>query len=69
MPPPCLYTLRVNRTTPMTSNPYAQQIRQQGKEPSKAPAPKRTYPLTIGARTYYSEEHYQEALAEFLNGY
>ena len=53
----------------MTSNPYVQQIRQQGKEPSKAPAPKRTYPLTIGARTYYSEEHYQEALAEFLNGY
>ena len=53
----------------MNSNPYVQQIREQGKEPSKAPAPKRIYPLTIGARTFYSEEQYQEALADFLNGY
>ena len=53
----------------MNSNPYAQQIREQGKEPSKATAPKRIYPLTIGARTFYSEEQYQEALADFLNGY
>ena len=51
------------------SNPYAQQIRQQGKEPSKAPAPKRTFPCTIGARTFHTEEQYQEALHDFLNGY
>ena len=53
----------------MTNNVYTDQIAQQGKEPSKAPTPKRIYPLTIGARTFYSEEHYQEALADFLNGY
>lgn len=53
----------------MNSNPYAQQIREQGKEPSKAIPPKRIYPLKIGVRTYYSEEQYQEALADFLNGY
>jgi len=54
----------------MTStNPYGDQIRQQGKDPSKAPAPKRTYPCTIGWRTFNSEEEYQEALADFLNGY
>jgi hypothetical protein len=53
----------------MTSNPYAQQIRQQGKEPSKAPAPKVEYPRTIGWRTFHSEEEYKEALADFLNGY
>ncbi len=51
------------------SNPYAQQIAQQGKEPSKAPAPKRTFPCTIGARTFHTEEEYQEALHDFLNGY
>jgi len=51
------------------TNPYAQQILSQGKEPSKAPAPKATYPRTIGARTFETEAEYQEALADFLNGY
>jgi hypothetical protein len=50
-------------------NPYAQQIREQGKEPSKATAPKRTFPYTVGWRTFNTEEEYQEALADFLNGY
>jgi hypothetical protein len=50
------------------SNVYTDQIRQQGKEPSNAPAPKVEYPRTIGWRTFYSEEEYQEALADFLNG-
>ena len=53
----------------MTSNPYTAQILAQGKDPSKAPAPKRTFPITIGARTYHTEEQYQQALANFLNGY
>lgn len=54
----------------MTSqNPYVQQLQAQGKEPSKAPAPRRTFPCTIGARTFYTEAQYQEALADFLNGY
>lgn len=52
----------------MTSNPYVRQILSQGKEPSKAPAPKRQFPCTIGARTYETEAQYQEALADFLNG-
>jgi hypothetical protein len=53
----------------MTRNPYAQQIIAQGKEPSNAPAPKRTFPCTIGARTFETEAEYREALADFLNGY
>lgn len=53
----------------MQTNPYIQQILSQGKEPSKMPAPKRTFPLTIGARTYYTEQQYQEALADFMNGW
>jgi hypothetical protein len=51
------------------SNPYVAQILSQGKEPSKAPAPKATYPRTVGARTFNTEAEYQEALADFLNGY
>lgn len=54
---------------PMTSNPYVQQIRSQGKDPSNAPAPQATYPRTIGARTFETEAEYREALADFLNGY
>ena len=53
----------------MTNNPYAQQILAQGKEPSKAPAPKAQYPRTIGARVFQTEAEYREALADFLNGY
>ena len=52
----------------MSTNPYVQQIRQQGKEPSKAPAPKRQFPCTIGARRFETEAEYTEALADFLNG-
>jgi hypothetical protein len=47
---------------------YHQQIRQQGKDPSTAPAPKATYPRQIGARVYQTEAEYREALADFLNG-
>jgi hypothetical protein len=54
-----------------SSNPYVQYLEQKGYSAAecRTPAPKRTFPLTLGARTYYSEEQYQEALADFLNGY
>ena len=52
-----------------TTNPYAQQVIAQGRDLSNAPAPKREYPRTIGLRTFQTEEEYQEALADFLNGY
>ena len=51
------------------SNPYAQQVLAQGRDLSNAPAPKREYPRTVGLRTFQTEEEYQEALADFLNGY
>lgn len=53
----------------LMTNPYKAQILEQGKEPSNASAPKKTFPCTIGARTYQTEEEYQEALYDFLNGY
>ena len=52
-----------------TTNPYAQQVLAQGRDLSNAPAPKREFPCTIGARTFETEAEYQEALADFLNGY
>jgi hypothetical protein len=51
-----------------TSNPYAQQILAKGRDLPTAPAPKRQFPCTIGARTFYTEAQYQEALADFMNG-
>ena len=51
------------------SNPYAQQVLAQGRDLSNAPAPKREYPRTIGLRTFQTEEEYNEAVADFLNGY
>ncbi len=60
--------LKHTKRNDMTSNPYVAQILAQGKEPSKAPAPKRQFPCTIGARRFETEAEYQEALADFLNG-
>jgi len=69
-PPPTPYnSLNSKRQMTNASNPYVQQILSQGKEPSNAPAPKATYPRTIGARTFETEAEYREALADFLNGY
>ena len=55
--------------TNYNSNPYTQQVLDKCRDLPKASAPKRTFPLTIGARTYHTEAEYQEALADFLNGY
>lgn len=43
-----------------------------GYEPGEARAvcrvaPKRTFPCTIGLRTFQTEEEYAEALADFMN--
>jgi hypothetical protein len=51
------------------TNIYQEQIRSQGKDPSNAPATRKTFPCTIGLRTFETEEEYLEALADFLNGY
>ena len=55
--------------TNYNSNPYTQQVLDKGRDLPKASAPKRTFPCTIGLRTFNTEEEYQEALADFLNGY
>ena len=55
----------------MTSNPYVAQLIEKGyteQECRSARAPKRTFPCTIGSRTFQTEEAYQDALHDFLNG-
>lgn len=50
------------------NNPYVQQLLEQGREPSRAPARKvRQFPCQIGARYFYTQEQYDQALADFLN--
>ena len=59
----------VQTTETMThTNPYAQQMIDQGRDLSKAPAPKAEYPRTIYGRTFQTEADYREAVAEMLNG-
>lgn len=55
-----------------SSNPYIQQLTEKGYIPAECRTTsqaKRQYPLTIGLRTFNSEEEYQEALADFINGH
>ena len=58
--------------TQTNSNPYVQYAVEKGYTATEvrqtARRMTRTFPCTIGARTYVSEEQYQEALANFLNG-
>jgi hypothetical protein len=55
----------------MTSNPYVDHLIEKGyteQECRSARSPKRTFPCTIGLRTFNTEEEYQDALHDFLNG-
>ena len=55
----------------MTSNPYVDHLIEKGyteRECRSARSPKRTFPCTIGFRTFDTEEEYQNALHDFLNG-
>ena len=51
-----------------TNNPYVQQILDQGRDYTPTPAKKQEFPKTIYGRTFETQEEYDEALAEFLNG-
>ena len=58
------YNVSMNKT----NNPYAQQVIAQGRDLSNAPARKREFPCTIHGRRFETENDYQEAMADFLNG-
>jgi len=67
-----VYCICVETNHLMIANPYVAQLVEKGyteQEVRSTPARKRTFPCTIGLRTFNTEEEYQEALADFLNGY
>ena len=49
-------------------DPYTQQIRDQGREPSGKKADLGEFPKTIAGRHYETKEEYLEDLYDFLNG-
>lgn len=59
--------------TQTNSNPYVQYCVDKGYTAAEARETARrmtrTFPCVIGARTFETEEQYNEALADFLNGY
>lgn len=56
----------------MTHNPYVDYAVEKGYTAAEARQTARrmvrTFPCTIGARTFQTQEEYDEALADFLNG-
>ena len=55
----------------MTSNPYVAHLMEKGyaeQECRSSRASKKTFPCTIGLRTFDTQEEYDEALHDFLNG-
>lgn len=55
-----------------TNNPYVDYAVEKGYTAAEARQTARrmvrTFPCTIGARTFQTQEEYDEALADFLNG-
>ena len=49
-------------------NPYVSQILAKGRDYVPTPAPRAEYPRSIHGRVFATEEDYNEALADFLNG-
>jgi hypothetical protein len=57
-------------TTMTNNNPYIQTLLEKGYTEAECctPATKKQFPLTVYGRTYLTEEDYNEAIADFLNG-
>jgi hypothetical protein len=57
-------------TTMKNNNPYVQTLLEKGytEAECRTPAPKKQFPLTMYGRTFLTEEDYNEAIADFLNG-
>ena len=54
--------------TRFNPNVYEAQILAKGRDLPTAPAPKKQFPKTIHGRTFETQEAYDEAIADFLNG-
>jgi hypothetical protein len=54
----------------LNSNPYVATLLEKGYTVAecRTPAPKKQFPLTMYGRTFVTEDEYNEAIADFLNG-
>ena len=70
---PCTIALQLDKQLMAIHNPYVENLVQMGYdrqdvETTSTMFQKKTFPYTIHGRTYQTEEEYNEAIHEFMNG-
>ena len=61
-----------DKVTQMTNNnPYVQQLLEKGytAQECRKPAAKKQFPMNIHGRIYHTQKEYDDAIADFLNGF
>ena len=53
------------------NNPYVQQLLEKGytAQECRKPAAKKQFPMNIHGRIYHTQKEYDDAIADFLNGF
>ena len=70
---PCTFALQLDKQLMAIHNPYVENLVEMGYdrqdvETASTMFQKKTFPYTIHGRTYQTEEEYNEAIHEFMNG-
>ena len=70
---PCTIALELDKQLMAIHNPYVENLVEMGYdrqdvETASMLFAKKTFPYTIHGRTYQTEEEYNEAIHEFMNG-
>ena len=70
---PCTFALQTDKQLMAIMNPYVENLVQMGYdrkdcETASKMFTKKEFPYTIHGRTYQTEEEYNEAIHEFMNG-
>jgi hypothetical protein len=70
---PCTFALQLDKELMAIHNPYVENLVEMGYdrqdvETASTMFQKKTFPYTIHGRTYQTEEEYNEAIHEFMNG-
>ena len=70
---PCTFALQLDKQLMTIQNPYVETLVESGYdrkdvETASTMFQKKTFPYTIHGRTYQTEEEYNEAIHDFMNG-
>ena len=70
---PCTFALQLDKQLMAIHNPYVENLVEMGYdrkdvETASTMFQKKTFPYTILGRTYQTEEEYNEAIHDFMNG-